>query len=104
MKHSLRSLMKFSIRDLMLLTLVVALAVWWWTERSRLQRENWKLIRYNAYYKALANDEHNARVAASEDSRVRLLIQTQLEDEIKRLKSGSQLPNAQAPAPNPRED
>jgi|KBSSwiStaDraftv2_1062776.scaffolds.fasta_scaffold1727487_2 hypothetical protein len=36
MKYSLRSLMTFSIRDLFLVTLVVALAVAWWLDRSRL--------------------------------------------------------------------
>ena len=33
MKYSLRSLMTFSIRDLLWLTVVVALAVAWWVER-----------------------------------------------------------------------
>jgi hypothetical protein len=32
MKYSLRNLMKFSIRDLFWLTVVVALAVAWWVE------------------------------------------------------------------------
>ena len=39
MKYSLRSLMKFSIRDLLWLTVVVALAVGWWVDRSRLATE-----------------------------------------------------------------
>jgi hypothetical protein len=36
--------MKFSIRDLLLLTLVVALAVGWWLERCRLigERDRWR--------------------------------------------------------------
>ena len=36
MKYNLRSLMKFSIRDLLLVTVIVALAVGWWVDRSRL--------------------------------------------------------------------
>ena len=32
--------MKFSIRDLFLVTMIVALAVGWWVDRSRLSAEN----------------------------------------------------------------
>jgi hypothetical protein len=32
--------MKFSIRDLLCLTVAVALGLGWWLDRSRLQREN----------------------------------------------------------------
>ena len=39
MKYSLRSLMTFSIRDLFLVTMIVALAVGWWLDRSRLATE-----------------------------------------------------------------
>ena len=37
--------MKFSIRDLFLVTLIVALAVGWWVDRGRLRVENIKLRR-----------------------------------------------------------
>ncbi len=39
MKYSLRSLMTFSIRDLFWLTVVVALAVAWWLDRSSSRKE-----------------------------------------------------------------
>ena len=39
MKYSLRNLLKFSIRDLLWLTVVVALAVAWSLDRSRLRDE-----------------------------------------------------------------
>jgi hypothetical protein len=38
MKYSLRSVMTFSIRDLVWLTVVVALGVGWWIERTRAER------------------------------------------------------------------
>ena len=35
MKYSLRSLMKFSIRDLIWITVVVSLALGWWVDRGQ---------------------------------------------------------------------
>ena len=34
MKYNLRSLLKFSIRDVLILTLVVAMALGWWLDRQ----------------------------------------------------------------------
>jgi hypothetical protein len=39
MKYSLRSLMTFSIRDLLLVTVIVAILVAWWGDRSKLADE-----------------------------------------------------------------
>jgi hypothetical protein len=39
MKYSLRSLMTFSIRDIALTTVIVAVLVAWWVDRSRLVGE-----------------------------------------------------------------
>jgi hypothetical protein len=68
MKYSLRSLMTFSIRDIALVTVIVAMALLWWTERSRLQRENWRLTRENDALKAQYSDEYNLRWAASQEA------------------------------------
>ena len=40
MKYSLRSLMRFSLRDLFWLTVVVALGVAWWVDRWRLASDH----------------------------------------------------------------
>ena len=42
--------MKFSIRDLLWLTVVVALAVAWWLDRRQLGTENGKLNEYLEFY------------------------------------------------------
>jgi len=39
MKYSLQTLMKFSIRDLLFVTVIVAILVAWWLDRQRLLRE-----------------------------------------------------------------
>lgn len=41
--------MKFSIRDLFLVTVIVALALGWWLDRSRLAKEIYRmhLVEYN---------------------------------------------------------
>jgi len=39
MKYSLRSLLKFSIRDLLFVTVIVAILAAWWVDRQRLIRE-----------------------------------------------------------------
>ncbi len=40
MKYCFRSLLKFSIRDLLWITFIVALAVGWWLDRTRLLEES----------------------------------------------------------------
>jgi hypothetical protein len=42
MKYSLRSLIRFSLRDLFWITVAVALVLAWWVDRSRLEAENQK--------------------------------------------------------------
>jgi hypothetical protein len=45
MKYSLRSLMRFSIRDLALVTVIVAMVLGWWVDRWRLRAEAVKLAK-----------------------------------------------------------
>ena len=48
--------MRFTIRDVMLLTIIVAVCTAWWLDRTKLQRENYLLkkksqeIRQNVIY------------------------------------------------------
>ncbi len=45
MKYSLRSVMRFSIRDLFLITVVVAILVAWWLDHWRAAVDREKLIK-----------------------------------------------------------
>jgi membrane protein implicated in regulation of membrane protease activity len=54
MKYSLRSLITFSIRDLFWLTIVVALVVVWWLDRTKLATEEGKRQKAEAAYKESA--------------------------------------------------
>ena len=56
--------MKFSIRDLLLVTVIVALAVGWWVDRTR-----------------LAQRAHEAEVSAGLESEVREFYESMLKDE-----------------------
>jgi len=84
MKYSLRSLMTFSIRDLVWLTVVVALGVGWWIERTRAERL--------------------AKEAEVMDAAEAILVRhvDKVEKENAQLWSKfAEMPNASAPAPNP---
>lgn len=47
--------MKFSIRDLLLVTLIVALSMAWWLDRTRLAKETQHLETRIKYYEASAD-------------------------------------------------
>jgi hypothetical protein len=78
MKYSLRSLMRFSIRDLMWLTVVAALSTCWWLHVRSIERRH-------------AAD-------AQELNQELLKIANDTKDFI------DGLPTSQAPAPNPPKD
>lgn len=65
MKFSLRSLMKFSIRDLFWLTMVVALAIGWWLERQRAGEAIKEAESSQTLSDALAKQLQNKNPAAS---------------------------------------
>ena len=54
MKYSLRSLMTFSIRDLFWITVVVAMGVAWWIDRTRLATAESERQKVEAAYKESA--------------------------------------------------
>ncbi len=87
MKYSLRSLMRFSIRDLFWITIVVALAVAWWVERSRLADKEIEFMRLNI---KLMREQSGER-----------LLRERLEAVEQRLIKELDSPTSQAPAPNP---
>ena len=74
--------MKFSIRDLFLVTMIVALAVAWWVDRSRLTRV---IENQNADAKELA--EFSTAKAREAEAMLKAYLKS--------------LPNSSAPAPNP---
>jgi hypothetical protein len=71
MRYSLRSLMTFSIRDLLWLTVVVAVLAAWWIDRLRL---------------------------AAEIDRLGTVV---VDHSLGTVYSGPPMPNSSAPAPNP---
>jgi hypothetical protein len=93
MKYSLRSLMTFSIRDLALVTVIVALALGWWLD-----------------HRIFAKSENKARLAEEKERTFRKLLQHTLEkgegytfteDEKGNVSIQAPLPEFFAPAPNP---
>jgi hypothetical protein len=101
MKFNLRSLIRFSIRDLMLLTVIVGLAAWWWTERSRLQRENWRLIRENDVLNVKYLDEHNRMLAASAEAKMRRVLHAEIATEMEQMKRNAILSDSLPSPSNP---
>ena len=83
MKYSLRSLMRFSIRDLFWLTIVIALVVGWWLDRSRLYR--------------LWDDEFTLRIESE-------AAMAPTPERLRELRKRVMLPNSSAPAPKSPED
>jgi hypothetical protein len=79
--------MKFSIRDLLLVTVIVALAVGWWIDRSRLTSTTGRLDALVQALKRVGYDEQEAR------GRARLVLSSD--------GYTLQLPASSAPPTNP---
>ena len=76
---------RFSIRELMLMTLVVGLAVAWWVDSATKDAE------LNNAYEAQVENEGRAVLAESRVKNAKAMI-----DQLR-----ARLPNSSAPAPNP---
>ena len=59
MFYRLRSLMRFSIRDLALITVIVALAVAWWVDRRQLLDDN---VRHKALAEQYGKEVQKAKL------------------------------------------
>jgi hypothetical protein len=109
MKYSLRSLMTFSIRDLLWLTVVVALGVGWWVARQQafvLSKKFDAFEKDNTNLRVLADSaakERDIWKRATEGLQQGLLDQAEARKEELRRKYEAVL-NSSAPAPNPPKD
>ncbi len=82
--------MKFSVRDLFWLVLVVAMGLGWWLERGRASA-----------FKAEAQQLRADLSIAKEELTSSSDLLTKLIEELK-VRSPANLPNSSAPAPKPR--
>ncbi len=97
MKYSLRSLMTFSIRDLALATVIVAVCVAWWLDHRRQAQVIERLTPTTIDFGFLNSDDPYFKLQEK-----LLKQQTELMAELERLKyERDALPNSSAPAPNP---
>src|SRR5687767_10406474 len=106
--------MRFTIRDLLWLTAVVALGVAWWVDRSRqgelLQAANGRTAALEEMLirEGFAIEWRDDRVTATpfKGSQYRFQTDPKIVDEYRRsrMSMDSQSPNPSAPAPNPADD
>ena len=83
--------MKFSIRDLLLMTVIVALAVGWWLDRRSLAIRAKEAESFETLSEALAQQLQNKNPAAS--------IEINVHGRGSTTSTGYGFPNSQAPAP-----
>jgi len=106
MKYSLRSRLRFSLRDMFWLTVVVALAVGWWVDRSRLHalwtsaeldysNSDQQVIDLTEYIQEVQAEIQRLGIADSRGKGGKVVL---------RPPDSSPPPTSQAPAPNPPKD
>src|SRR6185436_20294818 len=81
MKYSLRSLMRFSIRDIALVTVIVAVCVAWWMDRLNSRRE------LQGVKLRLALEEDNnkyLKTRAKDEADVRAMMESSLKEHFER--------------------
>ena len=115
MKYSLRSLMTFSIRDLFWVTVVVALAVAWWLDRSS-SRKEMQRVQLHLALEEDSNKLLKSVVKAHDDAaKAQADLATYMDEVNRAVEAGrayrrldapegnllGPLPNSSAPAPNP---
>ena len=99
MKYSLRNLLKFSIRDLLWLTVVVALAVAWSLDRSRLREETRAVeAKRGLLEEMIAKDRSRLREEARADAAERGLLEEMVTTAKARAKFEATIAQAQAAA------
>jgi hypothetical protein len=102
MKYSLRSLMTFSIRDLFLVTMIVALAVGWWANRRQLAIQCDEAERQRDDALAKAGDwKFKAKSLAETMKGYGWKIDIDREALMTVIGPSEDLPNSSAPPPNP---
>ena len=84
--------MKFTIRDLFLVTVIVAVCTAWWLDRSRQAQV---IERQNVELQTIRLKEEAARAVAEAEFAIAKAMAATVESTIKSL------PTSQAPAPNP---
>jgi hypothetical protein len=80
--------MKFSIRDIMLVTVIVALAVGWWVDRRQLAQ-------------TIKKQNEQLEVMRAQEAVTRAVAEAQAAVEAAAKEALDAVPNASPPAPNP---
>jgi hypothetical protein len=97
--------MKFSIRDLLLVTMIVALAVGWWVDRRQLSHLSHVMESQNVELKARRDQDELDLTIAKLKLRQAKALTAKAEAAVARFRAAfDSMPTSQAPAPNPPKD